>query len=292
MTQMKEPVKVGTVKEPGDKKCIFCGKSHQKKAKRALPDHTYQRNDDSLTAAGRTFIKGDAKRSGYYPKDEGGRWVSPLEAPEWDEDTTFKTYLRNGKKIAHAEKYQEPPIKGWVAAPHHMVAVCCMNGENGLPGKPKSNPWAKKGGYDINGGGNCIFLPSSASQFFVAYYLARKRGTGKPLQGHLGAHRKVYFETVWSKLERLVRAMQEDGWCEDIDDDAKQDKLAKAVVKELHLLEAQLFVKVAARRPDPAFQLGADSYIEIPDDDVAMKLVRAKIAPFLQAPYETLPKWR
>ncbi|QSI77587.1 AHH domain-containing protein [Niveibacterium microcysteis] len=292
MTQIGEGVAVGLVlDEPGDKKCIFCGEDHQKKEQEPLPPETFTRNDDALTQAGRSYIKGDADRSCYYPKDASGAWVSPLEPPAWDDQTIFKTYLKGGKTSARAEKYQPPPIKGWIAAPHHMVAVCCMNGTNKLPRKPKVNPWAKKGAYDINGGGNCIFLPSSASQFFAAYYLARSRGTGRPLQGHLGAHRKIYFETVWAMLERTVRLLKAEGFCDKTEEPADKDAIARAVVEEMHVTEATLFRKLAARQPEDAFRLGAESYIEIPPDDVDINVARAQIAPFLQGAYETLPEW-
>ncbi|NTV95172.1 MAG: hypothetical protein HGA75_07100 [Thiobacillus sp.] len=290
MTQLGEGVAVGVVLD-GDKKCIFCGGDHQQEQQDPLPPATFNRDDDALTQAGRSFIKGDPDRSHFYPKDEAGNWVSPLVAPEWDEATTFKTYLKGGRTISRAEKYQPPPIKGWIAAPHHLVALCCMNGTNKLPGKPKANPWAKRGGYEINWGGNCIFLPSSASQFFVAYYLALKRNIGKPLQGHLGAHRKIYFETVWSMLERTVRLLKAEGFCDKTDSDADKDVIAKAVVDEIKILEKTIFGKVASRSPEKNFRLGGDSYIEIPDDTVDINVARAQIAPYLQVPYETLPEW-
>jgi hypothetical protein len=256
-----------------------------------LPPATFDRNDDALTSAGRSFIKGNSQRSSCYPKDANGAWVSPLEAPTWDAATTFSTYLSHGKALMRAEKYQPPPVKGWIAAPHHMVAVCCMNGTNKLPRKPKLNPWAQHGSYDINGGGNCIFLPSSASQFFVAFYLARMRSTGRPLQGHLGAHRKAYFETVWAMLERTVRLLKAEGMCDKTTDDADKDTIAKAVAEELHVLEGIIFTKVAATQPEENFRLGAASYIEIPDDTEGVAAVRARVAGFLQASYEVLPAW-
>jgi hypothetical protein len=288
MTQVNLPAAVAVA---GTEKCPFCGDKHKEKKEKALPPATFSRDDDALTSAGRTFIKGDTIRSQYYPKDEDGNWVSPLAAADWDAETTFSTYMAGGKKRARAEKYQPPPIKGWIAAPHHMVAICCMNGTNKLPGKPKANPWAKKGSYDINNGGNCIFLPSSASQFFVAYYLSRVRQTGRPLQGHLGAHRKEYFQEVWSRLERMVRLLKAEKLCDETESEADKDEIAKVVVEELQLLQGTLFLQLAARAPQKAFMLGAKTYIEIPDDSVDMKIVRAKIQPFLQQGYETLPKW-
>ncbi|HEX5462143.1 MAG TPA: AHH domain-containing protein [Steroidobacteraceae bacterium] len=288
MTEAGESVGVGLASQ--DEDCIFCHKKHKEEEEKKLDDYTYTRNDKALTSSGRGFIKGDDSRAAFYPRDEQGGFVSPLAEPEWSDDVIFKTYkTKSGKDRTHAEKYQPPPIKGWIAAPHHMIAVCCMNGENGLPGVPKVNPWAHKGDYDINRGSNCIFLPSSASQFFVAYYYWKVRGTGRALQGHLGAHRKAYFETVWDRLEKIVRDGAKSGWCTDTDDEEAKKALAKKVVDQLTLLEAFLFRKLSALQPEEPFKLGAESYIAIPEESEPFA-VPAGVSQQLQ-PYETLPKW-
>jgi hypothetical protein len=276
----------------GTEKCIFCHQAHKPKKQRKLSDSKYSRNDETLIKNGRTFIKSDESRYKYYPTDDAGNFVPPLEDAAWRGNTNFKKYqTSSGQTKAHAEKYQPPPIIGYIAAPHHMVAVCCMNGENKLPSVPKLRPWAKRGKYDINGGSNCIFLPSSASQFFVAYYYMKKRRTGKALQGHLGAHRKKYFIKVWEDLEQIVKNKKKAGLCNTTDKKQDKDKIAEEVKKSLHRKENHYFQKLAARQPDEDFKLGAESYIAVPSSRESVVSVRARVRAFLQQPYETLPRW-
>ena len=274
----------------GTEQCIFCHSKHKEEKERKLPKHTFQRDDDALTESGRAFIRRSSRRSKYYPRDESGGFVSPLTEAVWPEDQAFKTYLRRGRRIRHAEKYQPPPIHGYIAAPHHMLAICCMNGTNDLPHVPAVNPWAKKGGYGINNGGNCIFLPGSASQFFVAYYLWKVRGTGRALQGHLGAHRKTYFTGVWKRLQYLSVQGKRAGWCNETESEDDKEKLAKRVEAKLHDLEAVLFDNLAALQPSDEFKLGAESYIAIPAEEEEFH-VPADVRANLQRPYEILPKW-
>jgi len=170
------------------------------------------------------------------------------------------------------------------------VAICCLNGENGLTSKPKANPWAKKGSYDVNNGGNCIFLPSSASQFYVAYYYWKVRGTGQALQGHLGAHRKEYFETVWQKLEKLVMDLADSGFCDETESADKKDELAREVVVSITELQGYLFRKIASLAPEEPYRLGAQSYIAIPDAAHEFE-VPPGVEAGLQGDYETLPKY-
>lgn len=250
----------------GIEKCILCGQNHKPSKQRKLPSKQFPRLDDTLTANGRTYIKGDAARSRHYPRDDKGKFVSPLADAEWSADVIFKRYRRGRKLVAHAEKYQLPPIAGYIAAPHHMVALCCMNGKNGLT-LPAVNAWANKAGYDINSGRNCIFLPSSATQFFVAYYYAKVRGTGAALQGHIGGHRKQYFKTVWDFLERIPRVLFSAGKCKDTSTEDRIKELAAEVERIIHTYEDFFFQKLAARRPEEKYRLGAESYIEIPDED-------------------------
>jgi len=210
--------------------------------------------------------------------------------PRWSEDEIFRTYTTSkGRQVRHAEKYQSPPIRGYIAAPHHMIAICCLNGTNKLPGVPKVNPWAKKGGYDANNGGNCIFLPSSASQFYVAYYYWKVRHTGQVLQGHLGAHRKAYFETVWDHLERIPRLFRAAGLCASTEDEEQRNALAKKGVEHLHRLEGTLFQKIAALKPEEKYRLGAKSWIELPEESEPLD-VPPGVTANLQ-PYEILPTW-
>lgn len=284
----------------GVEKCILCGQNHKPEKQEELPTKEFSRDDDSLTANGRIYIKGDEGRSRHYPQDENGKFVSPLAPAEWSADVIFKRYRRGGKLIARAEKYQLPPIKGYIAAPHHMVALCCMNGKNGLT-MPKVNAWVNKSGYDINSGRNCIFLPSSATQFFVAYYYAKVRGTGTPLQGHIGAHRKVYFQTVWDFLERIPRILFSAGKCKDTSTEEEIKKLAAEIERIVHTYEDFFFQKLAARKPEDKFRLGAQSYIEIPDEDEPFAVpagvhdVREKYEPrpedvIARLSYEILPE--
>jgi hypothetical protein len=276
--------------QAGNAKCIFCEKDHKTTKEEPLANHTYTRDDDALTSNGRTFIKGDEERSYVYPRDDNGGFVSPLEPPTWDAKTIFKTYkTKKGATRRYAEKYQPPPIVGWIAAPHHMVAICCMNGTNKLPGVPQANPWAHRGNYDISNGGNCIFLPSSASQFYVAYYYWKVRKTGRALQGHLGAHRKVYFETVWDRLEKMVRDLARVGLCEKTENEDDKDAVARKVCAKVDSLQAFLFARLASLRPEEKYKLGAESYIEIPAEDEEFGAPTG-LEEQLQ-PYETLPKW-
>jgi len=274
---------------PGTEECILCHEGHKDKKEDKLPDHTFERNDDALTQNGRVFIKSSG-RSEYYPRDDDNAFVSPLNDAKWPADEIFNSYTtKKGTKINYAEKYQRPPIKGYIAAPHHMVAICCMNGTNGLAGVPKVNAWVHRGGYDINNGGNCIFLPSSASQFYVAYYYWKVRGTGQALQGHLGAHRKMYFETVWDHLERIPRLFASVGICYSTEDDEQKDSTAAAIVDEVHGLEALLFHKLTSLKPEERYRLGAESWIEIPDESAEFH-VPAGVPENLQS-YEILPVW-
>lgn len=289
MTEVLETI-APSADAAGTEKCIFCQSSHKNRKEDDLPEYTFTRNDEALTTNGRAFIKGDPDRNRVYPRDDSGAFVSPLEPPAWSADVIFKTYqTKGGQTRPHAEKYQPPPIKGWIAAPHHMIAVCCMNGTNGLAGVPKVNPWAHSAGYDINRGDNCIFLPSSASQFFVAYYYWKKRGTGQALQGHLGAHRKIYFETVWDRLEKLVRDGNKAQWCTDTASEDKRKEIEAKVLEQLTTIASWLFRKLSALKPDENFKLGAESYIEIPDASEPFA-VPAGVTEQLQ-PYETLPNW-
>ena len=290
MPELMETVAVSIVSSGNKEKCIFCHKNHKEKREEELNPHEYKRKDDQLTANGRAYIKADSQRSRYYPKNDDGNFVSPLEEPEWSEDVIFKTYkTKSGKMRPYQSKYQLPPIKGWIAAPHHMNAICCMNGTNGLPGVPNVNPWAHQGGYDVNNGGNCIFLPSSASQFFVAYYYWKVRKTGQALQGHLGAHRKIYFETVWDRLEKIVRYLAKMKWCMDTSTDDKKNELVEKVMFRIDKLQTWLFFKISALKPDKAFKLGAKSYIQIPDESEEFGVPEGVIDRL--QPYETLPEW-
>jgi hypothetical protein len=275
----------------GDKACIFCGEQHKQKEEHKPANHTFPRKDVILTREGRAYIKTDPLRSSVYPKDEAGNFVSPLEEPRWPEDHIFKTYKssNSGRTRRYPREYQSPPILGYVAEPHHMVAVCCMNGTNRLPAVPRVNPWAFKAGYDINGGKNCIFLPSSASQFYVAYYYWKVRKTGQALQGHLGNHRKEYFEEIWNRLEQMAEQVYENQWCADTSTDEKQRELADRLKEQLHILETTVFSKLAALRPEENFRLGAETYIEIPNEALPFQ-VPAGVQERLM-PYETLPQW-
>ncbi len=271
--------------------CIFCHQGHKSEEEEKLDTHDFPRSDDTLITNGRAFIKGDSVRSQFYPRDENGKFVSPLEDASWSKEAEkrFRTYRRGGRKIRRAEKYQSPPIEGYIAAPHHMIAICCMNGKQKLPSKPRVNPWAFEGGYDINNGGNCIFLPSSASQFFLAYYYSRVRGTGRPLQGHLGAHRKQYFRTVWDKLEMIAVLGRQAKRCDETSGANNKKELADWVKKRLERLELFLFGKLANRKPEEPYRLGAQSYIEIPEEEEDFR-VPPGVEAMLQKPYETLPE--
>lgn len=88
---------------PGNELCIFCRQNHKENKEEKLPEHTFQRNDETLTSSGRTFIKADSERLIYYPRDDVGNFVSPLEAPEWSQDTIFNTYrTKSGQVRKHA----------------------------------------------------------------------------------------------------------------------------------------------------------------------------------------------
>ena len=291
VTDIGEGVSVSIISE-GDEKCIFCQEDHKEEKEESLPQHKYkpERNDEALTRNGRSFIKNDEKFSKYYPKDEEGNFVSPLENAEYSEDFIAQTYkTSSGNERAYASKYQAPPIHGWIAAPHHMIAICCMDGDNKLPAVPKLNPWAKKGNYDVNNGGNCIFLPSSASQFYVAYYYWKIRGTGQALQGHLGAHRAEYFKTVWDRLELIVRNGRKVKWCAVTKDEEDINELAKKVIDKMEKLQTSIFHKLAKLKPEEKYKLGAESYIEVPDESAEFAVPEG-VEDRLQ-PYETLPKW-
>lgn len=284
--------KPGTGAGPaGTEECILCGQKHKQKKEQKPSNHTFPRKDRILEKNGRAYIKSDPLRSQVYPKDEAGNFVSPLEAPQWSEDYVFTTYQssNSGKTRRHPREYQAPPILGYIAAPHHMIAVSCMNGTHGLPAVPRINPWAFKADYDINGGKNCIFLPNSASQFYVAYYHWKVLKTGQALQGHLGNHRKEYFEEVWNRLEQLADQTYENNLCEDTSTDEKQKELSMILLDSLHALETDVFVKLAAVQPEENFKLGAESYIEIPDESLPFH-VPAGVQERLLS-YETLPQW-
>jgi HNH/ENDO VII superfamily nuclease len=255
---------------PPTDKCILCGQVHKHKKENPLPTEKFKRLDDTLTDNGRTYIKKTAGRAAYYPKaDDGKKFVSPLEAPDFGKNFVYNTYLRGGKKTRRAEKFQLPPIRGYIAAPHHMIALQCMNGGKDVPKMPRVNAWAQKAKYDINGGQNCIFLPSSATQFFVAYYYWKVRKTGSALQGHIGGHRKIYFKTVWDNLERIPRDVQSEGLCKDTSTEEKRKKLAEEIEVYLHDYEDIFFEKLAAMKPDDEYRLNAESYIKIPAKSAA-----------------------
>jgi hypothetical protein len=276
---------------PNDKACIFCGEQHKPKEEQKPAPHTFPRKDRILERNGRAYIKTDPLRSHIYPKDAAGSFVSPLEPPQWPEEHIFKTYKssNSGTTRRHPREYQAPPILGYVAAPHHMIAVCCMNGTYGLPAVPRVNPWAFKADYDINGGKNCIFLPSSASQFYVAYYYWKVRKTGRALQGHLGNHRKEYFEEIWNRLEQMAEQIFENGWCSDTSSSEQQKELAARLKDMLHALETTAFVQLSALRPAENFKLGAETYIEIPDESLPFHVPKGVMEHLM--PYETLPQW-
>lgn len=286
---MGELIEGSTGGGAGNKPCIFCGNNHKKKKEEELPEAEFGRKDNALIKAGRAFIKGEESRAKCYPKKEDGSFMSPLVAPTWPAEQIFKTYVRSGQRRNRAAKYQTPPEHGYIAAPHHMISICSMNGAKKLPGKPRVNPWASKAEYDINGGGNCMFLPSSASQFYVCYYYEKVKKTGRALQGHLGGHRKIYFETVWDLLNIVAENGNAAGWCEDTESEDKKQEIANEVKKELKMTETFLFRNLAARQPSKEFRLNAKKYIEIPNEDVDFD-TPPDVERSLKKPYETLPE--
>lgn len=290
MSHVNEAVNMAAPAE-ADEECILCHKKHKAQKEEKLGNVQFSRDDGSLTKNGRAFIKADSLRRILYPKNEEGEYVSPLAEPSWSGEQLFNTYKTqgSGRSRRHGYKYQPPPIHGYIAAPHHMVAICCMNGEKGLPGVPRVNPWASKAGYDINGGGNCIFLPSSASQFYVAYYCWKVRGTGRALQGHLGGHRKEYFEEVFRRLELIVDNVNKAGLCTSTSTEEDKKTLADKILSKLRALEQLIFGKLAALKPEENYRLGAESYIEIPDESQPFHVPKGVMDNLL--PYETLPKW-
>jgi hypothetical protein len=87
----------------------------------------------------------------------------------------------------------------------------------------------------------------------------------------------------------MVRDLSKLWACFDTEDEDKKKSLVEEVLEKLGDLEKLLFHKIAAMKPAEEFRLGAESYIEIPDESDPLH-VPSGVVESLQ-PYETLPKW-